>query len=149
MNTFLRRARPDSRTAPSGFTLIEIMVVIAIIGLLLTVVAPNVWNKMREANVKVTKAKMTQLSQYIEDYRRHYSKVPDSLEELRQPSDRNNGEPYLDNDDQLHDAWGNAFQYKKITNNKYDIISLGADQLEGGENDDADLHSASDQMVGK
>jgi len=149
MNTFVRRARPASRTATSGFTLIEIMVVVAIIGLLLTFVAPNVWNKMREANVTGTKAKMTQLKQFIEDYRRHYSKVPDTLEELRQPSEKNNDEPYIDSDDQLLDAWNQPFQYKKINNNKYDIISLGADQVEGGENDDADIHSSADQMVGK
>src|SRR5262245_12763305 len=104
MSTCIRRPRPASRTAPSGFTLIEIMVVVAIIGLLLTFVAPSVWNRMREANVTGTKAKMTQLTQYITDYRRHYSKVPSTLEELLQPSEKNLNEPYVENEDALLDA---------------------------------------------
>ena len=49
--------RKDRTRGRAGFTLIEIMVVVAIIGLLLTFVAPNVWNRLREANVTGTKAK--------------------------------------------------------------------------------------------
>ena len=138
---------PASPLAPrrmAGFTLIEIMVVVAIIGLLLTFVAPSVFDKMRRANVVGTQAKMTQLKQYIEDYRLHYNKNPASLEELRQPSDKNNDEPFIDNDEALKDAWGNQFQYVRISNTKYDIISLGADGLEGGDKDEGDLHSNPD-----
>jgi general secretion pathway protein G len=130
----------------SGFTLIEIMVVIAIIGLLLTVVAPNVWNKLREAKVTTTKVKMNNLKVAVDFYKGHHSKVPDTLEELLEPDEKNLGEPYLDKHDQLLDAWDGEFHYNKISNNKYDIISLGADGVEGGENDDKDISINDDAM---
>ena len=141
--------RPTSAArARAGFTLIEIMVVVAIIGMLLTFVAPKVFNQMREAKVTGTKAKMTQLEQRIGDYRRHYNKAPATLEELLQPSEKNFDDPYVEKEEELKDAWGNLFQYSRINNNKYDIISLGADGVEGGDKDDADLHSLQDAMVG-
>ena len=58
------------------------------------------------------------------------------------------GEPWIDTRDQMKDAWGNDFKYEKMTSKKYDIISFGADGVEGGDADDADLHSAEDQMPG-
>ncbi|MHC4846024.1 MAG: type II secretion system protein GspG [Planctomycetota bacterium] len=138
--------RQDRSRGRAGFTLIEIMVVVAIIGLLLTFVAPNVWNRMREANVTGTQAKMTNLRLQIDFYRNHYNAVPDRLDDLLQPSEKNFGDPYIENEDDLKDAWGNDFHYEKLSSTKYDIISYGADGMEGGENDDADLHSRKDQM---
>lgn len=131
----------------AGFTLIEIMVVIAIIGLLATIVAPNVMNRLREAKVTATKAKMSNtVKPAIEDYRRHFSKLPDTLDVLLEPSEKNFGDPYLEGEDQLSDAWENRFQYMRLSSTKYDLISLGADGVEGGENDDADIHSAKSEM---
>ena len=144
-------SRPTARPsrARAGFTLIEIMVVVAIIGLLLTFVAPSVWNKMRQANVVGTQAKMTQLKQYLADYRNHHNKLPSTLEELLQNDDMNLGEPWVENDEALKDAWHNEFQYVRIDNNHFDLISLGADGQEGGDTDDADIHSKADAMPGK
>lgn len=130
----------------SGFTLIEIMVVIAIIGLLLTFVAPSVYNRLREANVMGTKAKMTNLKNYIAAYRIHHSKVPDRLDDLLQPNEKNFNLPYVENTDDLKDAWGNDFEYERISSSRFDIISFGADGMEGGEEDDADIHSLQNSM---
>jgi general secretion pathway protein G len=131
---------PAPRRAARGFTLIEIMVVIAIIGLLATFVAPYAMQKWRQANVTASKGKMVLLKTPIESYFMLHSRVPDSLEELLEPDEKNMDEPYIESQDQIKDAWGNLFVYEKLNNKKYDIISLGADGAEGGEADDADIH---------
>ncbi len=136
---------PPRRPAPGrpeGFTLIEIMVVVAIIGLLLTLVAPRFFGQQAEAQVTITKAKQGQLKLPVESYYRHHSKLPESLDVLLEPSDKNFGNAYVEDESELEDAWGNRMQYNKLSSSKYDIISLGADGLEGGENEDADIHSA-------
>ncbi|MBM3984213.1 MAG: type II secretion system protein GspG [Planctomycetes bacterium] len=139
----MSRAVPPPARRKAGFTLIEIMVVVAIIGLLLTLVAPRFFGQQREAQVTITKAKMSQLKLPIESYRRHHSKLPESLEALLEPAEKNFNDPYVESEDELKDAWGNFFQYEKLSSSKYDIISLGADGVEGGEADDAEIHSNS------
>jgi general secretion pathway protein G len=132
---------PASR---AGFTLIEIMVVIAIIGLLATIIAPNVVNKFKQAQITTTKSKMANVKQALDEYRMKHSKLPDSLDVLLEPDEKNLGDPYVEQDNLL-DAWGQPFQFVK-QGNKFDIISLGADGIEGGENEDADLHSNKSEM---
>ena len=133
----------------AGFTLIEIMVVVAIIGLLLTLVAPKFYNYLRQSQVTVTQGKMQNLKLPIQQFRNNEHKLPDSLEQLLEPSEKNMNEPYVESEEELNDAWGNRMQYQKISSSKYDVISLGADGIEGGDADDADLHSnKSDSSTG-
>ena len=139
--------RPASRRA-AGFTLIEIMVVVAIIGLLMTLVAPRVYNYLRSAQITTTEAKMTKLKQDIGLFRlAHNGKLPDSLEGMLEPDEKNMNEPWVLQED-LQDAWGNQFQYTKLSSQKYDLVSFGADGVEGGEADDKDIHSADTDMPG-
>jgi len=139
---------PRRPTGADGFTLIEIMVVIAIIGMIAYFVAPGVMERFREAKVTATQVKITNLKQAVDTYRRHYAKAPDSLQELLEPNDKNLGEPYLPEQEYILDAWGNEFRYSKLSSNKYEILSLGADGMEGGEFDDADISSLKEKMVG-
>jgi|SoiMethySBSTD1v2_1073268.scaffolds.fasta_scaffold460722_2 general secretion pathway protein G len=141
--THHRQARP---AASAGFTLIEIMVVIAIIGLLATIIAPNVVRHFKEAQVTTTKTKMATVKQALDEYRMKHTKLPDSLEVLLEPDEKAMGNAYLEQEN-IQDAWGNPFQFTK-QGNKFDIISLGADGIEGGENEDADLHSNKSEMPG-
>ena len=122
-----RQLRPFSPGPASraGFTLIEIMVVIAIIGLLATIIAPNVVRHFKEAQVTATKAKMTTVKQMLDEYKMKHTKLPDSLDVLLEPDEKNLGDAYLEQEN-IQDAWGNPFQYVK-QGNKFDLVSLGAD----------------------
>ncbi len=142
----MSRAVPPPTRQPAGFTLIEIMVVVAIIGLLMTLIAPNVYNYLRKSQVVASKGKMQNLKMPIEEYRRDNGKLPDSLDVLLEVSERNMNESYVESEDDLNDAWGNRMQYEKLSNQKYDLISLGADGVEGGEADDSDIHSSKTDM---
>jgi len=118
----------------------ELMVVIAILGLLVTLVAPNVWNVFRQGNVRTTEAQIKNFEGAIGQYRSvHGGKIPDSLQVLVQPDPQNFNESYLGQDDIPLDPWGNEYQYKKITSSKYEIKSFGADGVPGGEADDEDI----------
>lgn len=140
MNTrTIRTARRPA--AERGFTLMEIMVVIAIIGLIATFVAPGIMEKMAEAEVNGTKVKMQNLKGAITSYRVHHKKVPDSLDDLTQPSEKNFGKPYVDSIADISDAWDSPFVYTRKSSRDYEIISYGADGLEGGEGVDADISS--------
>ncbi len=134
-------SRGARRPRQQGFTLMEIMVVIAIIGLLMTLVAPKVMQNLREANVTATKATMKGIIQpALENYKRHHGgKVPDSLQELTQPNSENMGESYLSSE-HLIDAWKENYVYTKLNARKFELMSYGADGIEGGENDDADIY---------
>jgi general secretion pathway protein G len=129
---------PPRRTA--GFTLIEIMVVVAIIGLLATLVAPNVIKYLRSSKVTVTQAKLKGLKQPIQQYYMIHSRIPESLDELMTEDEMNMKEAYIESREEILDAWGNEIRFERMSNSKYDLISLGADGVEGGEADDRDLH---------
>jgi general secretion pathway protein G len=142
-----RNMRDSRRSA--GFTLIEIMVVITLIGLIATIVVPGVMDRLEEGKVTTTKAKMTNLKAVLDQYRLHHSRYPDSLNDLMEPNNKNFGEPYVDDPDLMQDSWEVDFIYTKISSRKFEIVSLGADGLEGGEFFDRDISSDKSKMVGQ
>ena len=126
----------------SGFTLIELIVVIALVALLAAVVAPNLIGKASDAKRKAATVQLEKVSNAIELYRLETGRYPEDLEDLvRQPQDveRWNG-PYMKKLSQLKDPWGNDLVIERPgKNNKFDLISYGADGRPGGVDDDADL----------
>jgi general secretion pathway protein G len=136
-----RRANED------GFTLIELMVAIVIIGLLATVVMINVLPSQDRAMIEKARADVAALEQAVDTYRLELLSFPrtsDGLEALvRMPARLERAERYRAGGYIRRlplDPWGNPYQYVYPgRHSTYDVYSLGADGREGGEGNDADI----------
>ncbi len=136
-----------SRKSEAGFTLVELMVVIVIIGLLATVVAINVLPSQDRAMVEKTKADIAVLEQAVESYKLenfNYPRTEDGLQALvAAPAGLSNPERYREGGYIRRlpkDPWGADYRYASPgAHGPVDIYSLGADGKEGGEGKDADL----------
>ena len=122
-----------------GFTLIEILVVMAIIGMLAIMVAPNIFNQQAGAQIDAALSQISSLEAALDTYRLDVGESPDSLEGLRENISGRaawNG-PYLRRDVPL-DPWGNDYVY--VANGReFTLSSYGPDGEQGGEGDDADI----------
>lgn len=135
------------RRSEAGFTLVELMVVIVIIGLLATVVAINVLPSQDRAMVEKAKADISVLEQAVESYRLENFDFPSSKDGLKAlvaaPADLRNPERYREGGYIRRlpkDPWGADYQYAAPgEHGPYDIYSLGADGKKGGEGKNADL----------
>ena len=130
----------------NGFTLVELMVVIFIIGLLTTVVVINVLPSQGKAMVQKAKADIAILSQALETYRLDNLTYPDSaqgLTALVTPPVGAAGaraEGYIKK--LPNDPWGRPYQYTLPgKSSAFDVFSLGADGAPGGQDDDADIYA--------
>lgn len=131
----------------SGFTLIEIMVVMVILGLLVAVVAPNIIGRGEEARVGVAKTQLRNVSSALDLYKLDNFNYPSTEQGLEALVNKPSGSPEAKNwnrDGYLpsvpKDPWGVEFQYVSPgSEGPYDLYSFGADQREGGEEDGADI----------
>ncbi len=132
---------PLARPA-TGFTLIELIVVIALVAVLAAVVAPNLLGKASEANRKSALVQLEKISSVVELYRLETGRYPEELIDLvEQPQGMERWQgPYLRKRSQLLDPWGNEL-VMKVPGEKgaFDIVSYGGDGQPGGEGDGADI----------
>ncbi len=132
-----------SRRLSRGFTLLELMVVVVILGILLGVVAYNVQGKDDKAKVTAARASMRSVENAIEMYKLDVGKYPDKMDDLiTQPSDARNWDgPYLKEKSIPRDPWGKPFVYLKPGEGgrPYDVVSLGRDGTPGGQGYDGDI----------
>ncbi len=136
MNTkSLRRGRNPK----AGFSLAELMVVIVILGLLATLVVPQVVNKLKIAFGGKAKADINSIAQALDDYWINNQRYPDSLEELVIPDE--NGNRYLKQRSVPTDPWGNEYQYEPPYGGESTprVFTLGADNAPGGDGENEDL----------
>jgi general secretion pathway protein G len=130
-----------------GFTLIEVMVVIAIIGIMATLIVPQIMSKPNEARVIAAKQDINSLVQALKLYRLDNSRYPTTEQGLSALVAKPTSEPIPQNwnpngyvDRQPKDPWGFAYQYSNPgTRAEIDVFSLGADNKPGGTGFDADL----------
>jgi len=134
-----------------GFTLIEVMVVIAVIAMLAALVAPNVFQHVGAANDATARSQIELLGAGLDSYRLDNGRYPTTdqgLEALQvhptlQPTPSNWRGPYLRRAIPM-DPWGNPYIFfspGEVNPRSYDLISLGADGEPGGEEEDADITS--------
>ncbi|MEM7411913.1 MAG: type II secretion system major pseudopilin GspG [Myxococcota bacterium] len=140
-----------------GFTLIEIMAVVLIIGLLSTLVGIAIFPQIDKARVNTARSQLKMLDAALETYRMDNAKFPTSEQGLvslvRPPADARNAPPggsYLREKRVPADPWGNPYQYEapgQHNKHAYDLWSLGADGAPGGTGVDADIGNwASDDL---
>lgn len=127
------------RRRRAGFTLAEMMVVIVILGLLATLVVPNVMQKLGQAFGGKAKADITAIMTSLDDFAmQNQMRYPESLEKLLEPDV--NGHKYLDLKNLPKDPWGNEYGYEPASGGgKPRVFCLGKDGQPGGEGDNADF----------
>lgn len=127
-----------------GFTLVEIMIVVVILGLLVGLVGPKVVNRLKQAEKGTAKAQIEMLCTTVDTFRLDMRRYPKELDELvRKPSDDKNWDgPYLKKD-MPTDPWGQPYIYKcpGDEGRDYDIMSYGADGQAGGDGENADINN--------
>lgn len=116
----------------NGFTLIELMVVVVILGSLIALVGPNVWNMLFRSRQEMAKTQMSNFSQAIDAFKLDQKRLPNSLDELTEPPE-GAPEPYIDSIPQ--DPWGTDFEYKTVSRTKFEITCAGEDQEIGTDDD--------------
>lgn len=145
------RAVPDApcaRRYARAFTLVELLVVLAIIGLLASIVAPNVLGRMGGAKVKTARVQMADLGAAVDMYALDVGSYPTTeqgLAALLEAPDGTTGwsGPYLKKRAIPLDPWNHPYQYSSPgQHGEFEILCLGADGLTGGEGDAADISSS-------
>jgi general secretion pathway protein G len=148
MNSFVSRQTMNRPALiDRGFTLIEIMVVVVIIGILAALVLPNVMGRIDQANATKAKQDIRAYGVALDTYRMDNFKYPTTDQGLpalaAQPSDAKNWRGPYTKGGLKKDPWGNDYRYvyPGTRGQEYDLFTLGADNQEGGEGIDADIGS--------
>ena len=136
-----------NRQRSGGFTLLELLVVVAIIGLLAAFVGPRLFGHVGKSEVTTAKAQIEAFSRALESYRLDVGRFPETSQGLQAlvsaPDNvaKWNG-PYLQKDLPL-DPWGQPYAFKRPGGGgkDFEITSLGRDGSVGGTGEDADLHN--------
>lgn len=136
MNLELRDQRSEK-----GFSLIELIVVLVILGLLAAVVAPRVYDKLAKGKDQIARIQIKELEGALQMFSFDMGRYPSSAEGLdslvRNPGNADSWKgPYLSKTDVPKDPWGHPYVYRcPGLHGDFDIFSCGADGVDGGDDD--------------
>jgi general secretion pathway protein G len=135
---------PAGRGDRGGFTLVELVIVIIILGLVVSIVGPRLWGRVGQSKTAAAQAQIELLGAALDQYRLDVGAYPRELEALvRNPGVANWSGPYLKKPAIPKDPWGNPYLYRCCpgTHGDYDLWSHGADGAPGGEGENRDVTS--------
>ena len=139
----------QKRSRQRGFTLLELLVVLGILGLLIGLVAPAVLQQFGSAKQKIAQQSIERLVGILDIYKLdvgHYPTTEQGLQALivRPANEPRWNGPYVKGDSIPEDPWGRPFLYRSPSqrpNHAFDLYSLGADGKPGGSGEDADVYN--------
>jgi general secretion pathway protein G len=140
--------RINSVRSHRGFSLLELLVVLLLLGAFAGIFAPKIFGQAEKAKQKATKLEIDQIGQALDLYKLEIGRYPTTQEGLQAlmvaPSGVSNWNgPYLKRNAVPKDPWNNEYKYVSPgdQNRPYDIISFGSDGKEGGDGDGKDITS--------
>lgn len=134
-----------NRTHRRGFTLVELLVVLAILSLLFAVVSPQVMKHLGRAKTQTAKMEVKNYGVVLDMFRIDVGRYPKQEEGLSSLAKKPDGleswkGPYVEKQTSFIDPWGNAYIYRYPgQHGEYDLMSYGADEAEGGTGEDEDI----------
>ena len=142
-----QRRKAAQRRGEAGFTLVELLVVMVIMVLLASLVAPRVIGYLGSSRTKAAKIQIENLTTSLELFKLDTGRYPNDREGLTAlvespPGMRNWSGPYLKRNQVPLDPWGQSYHYRQPgRGGPFDIYTLGADNREGGQGEDQDVAS--------
>jgi general secretion pathway protein G len=137
--------RGQDRTGDAGFTLLELLVVLAILGLLAAIVAPRVLKYLGSSRSQTAKVQIQNVAAAAELFRLDVGRYPNNDEGLTAlvtapPATEGWNGPYLQNQTALRDPWGQPYHYRSPgQHGDIDVYTLGSDKAEGGTGEAKDV----------
>lgn len=145
MNTSFRPKWLQRRRDDGGFTLLEMLVVLAIMGLLAAIIAPQVLKYLGTSRTQTAKVQIQNVDAALQLFRLDVGRFPTQEEGLNAlvtapPTAPGWNGPYLQKSAALNDPWANPYQYRNPgRHGEVDVYSLGSDHAEGGTGEAADV----------
>lgn len=122
----------EQRRTRAGFTLVELLLVVTILGILAAVVVTNFKGQSVEARINATRASIAAIKTAVDGFEVRMGLIPDTLDELTVGTE---DRPAALQKGSLNDSWGNPFLYKKVGKYEFEIRSAGPDKQAGTPDD--------------